>query len=167
MNDDAPSNVEAASGTPLQFPTNHSHHILVVDEDSDLRLLYADALERPDCRVDAAEDGAAAWRALNVKNYDLLITDNNMPKLSGVELLKKVHAARMALPVIMATGTLPTEEFTRYPWLQPDATLLKPYTLSDLMATVNKVLRAADGARERIAPSPCWQSQPSTVGLRV
>ena len=45
--------------------------------------------------------------------------------MSGVELLKKMHAARMGLPTIMATGTVPNGEFTRNPWLQPAATLLK------------------------------------------
>ena len=50
-----------------------------------------------------------------------------MPGLSGVALIKKVRAARMALPVIIATGILlPEDLMTRYPWLQPVATLAKP-----------------------------------------
>ena len=61
-------------------------------------------------------------------------------------MLKKLRAARMALPVIMATGTLPTEEFTRYPWLQPAATLLKPYTGEEMLKTVKKVLRETDNS---------------------
>jgi DNA-binding response OmpR family regulator len=98
--------------------------------------------------VDAAEDGAAAWEALNADSYDLMITDNKMPRLTGMELLKKLYASRMALPVIMTTGELPTEEFIRYPWLQPTATLLKPYTIAELVGTVKKVLREADGAAD-------------------
>jgi len=47
----------------------------------------------------------------------------------------------------MATGELPTEEFTRYPWLQPAAMLLKPYTIEELLGMVRKVLREADGNR--------------------
>ena len=56
-----------------------------------------------------------------------MVTDNEMPKVTGVDLLKKLHAARMAVPVIMATGALPVDEFTRYPWLQPAAMLIKPW----------------------------------------
>ena len=93
--------------------------------------------------VDAAEDGAVAWDTLQVNSYDLLVTDNDMPKMSGVELIKKLHAARVALPVILATGSLPKEEFTRHPWLQPAATLLKPYTAVEFLGTVKNVLRAA------------------------
>jgi DNA-binding response OmpR family regulator len=108
--------------------------------------------------VDAVADGAAAWEALNTDGYDLMITDNSMPKVTGVELLKKMRANRMALPVIMATRTLPKDEFRRYPWLQPDATLVKPYTVTELLKMVKNVLRAADDADElsarRTAPSP-------------
>jgi FixJ family two-component response regulator len=52
----------------------------VVDDDLAVRQLSAQVL---DYHVDAAEDG---WEALHAGNYDLLITDNNMPKVSGFEL---------------------------------------------------------------------------------
>ena len=59
----------------------------------------------------------------------------------------------MTLPVIMATGTaLPLEEFRAHPWLQPAATLLKPYTGEEVLKAVAKVLleaeEAADSAHE-------------------
>jgi DNA-binding response OmpR family regulator len=135
---------EAAS-TPLQSQTNPPDHILVVEDDVFFRRRNAEVLEQSGYEVDAAEDGEAAWWALNTSSYDLLITDNHMPKVSGVDLLKKLRAARMDLPVIMATGTLPKEEFARYPWLRPAATLLKPYTSEDMLRTVKKVLREAAG----------------------
>lgn len=117
--------------------------------------------------MDAAEVGAAAWQALNIDSYDLLITDNKMPKLSGVELVKKVRSARMALPVILASGIMPTEELNRHPWLQLAATLLKPFTGEELLGTVKEVLRATDGPREQIAPPPIWEGQPSAAGLQL
>jgi hypothetical protein len=55
-------------------------------------------------------------------------------------LIKKLHAARVALPVIMATAGLPHQEFTRQPWLRPAATLLKPYTIAEFLGTVRSVL---------------------------
>jgi two-component system chemotaxis response regulator CheY len=136
----------------LQGLTNPPHRILVVDDEVSIRQLITSALVGSGYRVDAAEDGADAWEALQVNHYDLLITDNNMPKVSGVQLLQKLHATRHALPVIMATGTLPKEEFARKPWLAPAATLLKPYTLADLLKTVKAVLRALGGSREQIEP---------------
>jgi DNA-binding response OmpR family regulator len=127
---------------------NSPPHILMVEDDVLLLRVNTEVLLRSGYEVDAAPDGAAAWQALNTHSYDLLITDNNMPKVSGVELLKKLRAARMILPVIMATGTLPEEEFTSYPWLQPAATLLKPYSSAEMLETVKIVLREADAAAD-------------------
>jgi DNA-binding response OmpR family regulator len=145
MKDCIPSHSGEAASTPLQSQTNPPDHILVVEDDNFFRRLNAAVLAQSGYEVDTAEDGAAAWQALNTDSYDLLITDNRMPKVSGVDLLKKLRAARMVLPVIMATGTLPKEEFARYPWLQPAATLLKPYTSEDMLRTVKRVLREAAG----------------------
>jgi CheY-like chemotaxis protein len=124
--------------------------ILFTDDDEDIRCFNAEALMQLGHHVDTAADGAAAWEALNTACYDLLITDNKMPKLTGLELLEKVRSARMALPIIMATGTLPTEAFARRPWLTPEGTLLKPYTLPELLQTVKTVLYVSAGAAQHL-----------------
>jgi len=149
-----------ASSTLLPSQTRPPHRILVVDDDVSLRQFSTELLTRSGYKVDDAEDGAAAWEALSADSYDLMITDNAMPHLTGVQLLKKLHATRMALPVIMATGQLPEEEFTQYPWLQPAATLLKPYTVEKLLGTVRVVLRAVGSARGQRERLPDWRNQP-------
>lgn len=121
---------------------NPPQRILVVEDDAVIREFAVQVLIRCGFEVDAAEDGAVAWDTLQTGRFDLIVTDNNMPNVTGVDLLKKLHAAQVALPVIMATGSLPQDEFTRSPWLQPAATLLKPYTIEQLLGTVKKVLRA-------------------------
>jgi CheY-like chemotaxis protein len=129
--------------TPLLCQSNPPHRILVVEDDISILQLNTELLQRSGYAVDTAEDGAAAWDAINAGSYDLLITDNVMPKVTGVELLEKLRAAHVALPVIMATGIAPTDAFTRDPWIQPDAILLKPYTGAEMLRTVKKVLREA------------------------
>lgn len=124
--------------------------ILVVDDEPFIRMINTRVLMLSGYSVDAAEDGEAAWQALNAESYDLLITDNTMPRVTGVELLKRLHAANMSVPVIMVTGTIPQAEFDRCPWIQPDATLLKPYTFEEFTATVKVVLRAACAAKEGV-----------------
>ncbi len=155
------------AGAPLQYPSDPPHRILVVDEDSDLRLLYADALARPGYYVEVAEDGAAGWEALQANRYNLLITENDMPRLTGVELVRKVRAARMDLPVVMAAGRLPTHELALDPSLQLAATLLKPFAVDALLDTVRNVLRVTDSPCEQIAPTPNWRSQPSAGGFQL
>lgn len=143
MTDSQAARAEETVNLQLPSKTSPVHRILVADDDVDVRQFNAQMLLRYGYQVDAVEDGAVAWETLQLNNYDLLITDNDMPKVTGVDLLKKLRAARMALPVIMATGKPPDEEFIRDPGLQPAATLLKPYTLDELLGTVGKILQAA------------------------
>ena len=124
----------------LQSQTSRPHRILVVDDEPLIRELNVERLIAAGYQVDAAEDGAAAWDTLQLKSYDLIITDNTMPRMTGLQMIEKVHAAGMVVPVIMASGTLPKEEFTRYRWLQPVATLPKPYTAAELLGMVKEVL---------------------------
>jgi DNA-binding response OmpR family regulator len=162
--------VEPASA-PVQCRTSPPPRILVVEDQPDIRRLSAEVLKSFGYEVDTAEDGMAGWKTLHAarhapESYALLITDQDMPGLTGLALVKKLRAARMALPVIMATGTLPAEElFARYDWLQPMVTLIKPYSVKQLLGTVEAVLRTADGAREHAVPPPDWRSQATADDL--
>jgi DNA-binding response OmpR family regulator len=143
---------------------NPSHRILVVDGDSDLRQMYAFLLARPGYEVDVAEDGAVGWQALRAHHYNLLITEHEMPTLTGIELIKMLRAARMDLPVVMAAGRMPTCALARNPWLQLAATLLKPFTADELLNTVKKVLRAKNRTLQQDKPLPDRRSRQLIAG---
>jgi DNA-binding response OmpR family regulator len=132
---------------PTREPTNPSHRILVVDDDSELRQLSIDVLTAANYNVEGAKDGAEGWDALqaNHNNYDLIITDNHMPRMTGVELIEKLRSAHLTHRVIMATGELLTLEFDRRPWLKPDAMLQRPYTNDALLEAVKNVLCTNNG----------------------
>jgi DNA-binding response OmpR family regulator len=132
---------EKVSVEPAQNHANPPHRILLVDDDLYARELNAGVLIRSGYNVDTAQDGADAWKALNDASYDLLITDNRMPRVTGMDLIKKLRSEDMTLPVILASGTVPVEELKRHPWLQLDATLPKPFTIAELLEMVKKVLR--------------------------
>ena len=153
-------------GTPLPVLTSPPRRILVVEGDADIRCLNTEVLIAHGYHVDAAEDGAVAWQALRTGSYNLLITDHDLPKVTGIELLKALHGARMAMPVIMAAGNLPKWEFTRHPWIKPAATLLKPYSITELLGTVKAVLLATGSSSGQIALPLTWQSRPSADRLR-
>lgn len=166
MKDDQISEAGAPAGAPRHRPTSSSHRILVVDDDLDLRLLSADVLFHSGYEVDTADDGEAGWQALQARDYDLLITDNQMPQVSGVELVKKLRFARMTLPVILASGAMPEEQY-QIPWLQLSATLLKPFTPAELLGIVKRVLRVSDSTCELTEPMSSRRSQQSANALRV
>lgn len=173
-------------GSPPKYQSRRPYHILVVDDEPIVRRVHTKVLSDYGYQVDAADDGEAAWRTLQCNSYDLLITDNDMPKVTGVELIKKVRAARMDLPIIMATGAEPEEDLTQHPSLQPAAVLLKPYTFKVLLETVGAVLRVAapmavlllcftgvlnaqekTSDRQSALQLPDSASQPSAIALSV
>ncbi len=167
MKDNQTSQAGEPACAPLQRELNLPQRILVVDDDTSIRQLSTEVLIDSGYEVDAVADGVAAWEALQLKAFNLLITDNNMPRLTGVELVKKLRSARMDLPVIMATGRLPVEELTQNPSLQLAAMLPKPFSIDELLETVRKVLRATVSAPGQIEPLPDWRSQPSADSLRL
>jgi DNA-binding response OmpR family regulator len=139
----APSPGESAGAANNKNP---HRRILVVDDEPMILHLVTSVLNDAGYEVDPAEDGAVAWDMLQLNRYDLLITDNEMPNVSGIELLEKLHASRLTLPVILMSGTMPTEELARKPWLEPAARLPKPFALAELLATIGKILFEADSS---------------------
>jgi CheY-like chemotaxis protein len=139
---------EAVAQDGRSMPQESARRILLVEDDESIRQLTTEILVRSGYEVDVAFDGEAGWEAVQAKRYDLLITDNFMPKVTGIEMVKKLHAAQIQLPVIMATALFPQDEFTRNPWLQAIPTLLKPFKNAELLSTVKKVLRVSNGDRE-------------------
>jgi CheY-like chemotaxis protein len=99
--------------------------------------------------VTPVEDGLEAWDALHSDRYDLLITDNNMPRMTGLELAAKTRLEGMKLPIIVASGTVGLLAGTNFDWLRVAARLQKPFATDHLLRTVEQVLRAAARARQR------------------
>ncbi|HTB83192.1 MAG TPA: response regulator [Candidatus Sulfotelmatobacter sp.] len=119
-------------------------HILVVDDEQFVRKLLSDLLTDVDYQVDTAEDGAAGWEKLQSRNYDLLVTDNQMPKVTGVELVRKIRTAQMTLPIIMVTAT-PPEDIEE---LQLAAVLEKPFGIKQLARAVEEVFHQQSQIRD-------------------
>ena len=117
--------------------------ILLVEDECIIRLCSTRALVGAGYHVDAVEEGQAGWEALQARRYDLLITDNRMPELSGSELILRLRSTPMTLPVILASGGIVPEHVTAGSPRQPVSALPKPFTSDQLLATVAVVLRAA------------------------
>jgi CheY-like chemotaxis protein len=124
-------------------PARPAHRILLVEDDSAVRQASAMFLVRAGYQVNAVEGSQAAWEALQSLSYDLLITDNQMPEMSGLELVRKLRSAQLALPVIMASGGIDERDLTQNQWLQPATVLPKPFTSAALLETVAEVLPLA------------------------
>jgi DNA-binding response OmpR family regulator len=145
----------ATERTPNRGPVSPAQLILVVDDDALIRRLIARTLLSSGYQVDTAEDGVAGWEAIQAEPYDLLLTDHNMPGVTGVELTQMLWSARLTLPVILVTGAPLTEELEQHPWLKFSAILVKPFSAEELLATVKAALCAPDDSNHHAgAPHP-------------
>jgi DNA-binding response OmpR family regulator len=141
-----PDNARAATPS-LQAPPRPELRILLVEDDRPTQRLGKMMLTRSGYAVDTADDGAEAWAALEASNYDLVITDNQMPQMSGMELIRRIRESHHSTPVILASGTLPTLRPEDLRTLLDVAILPKPYLCDELLSFVREVLRAASIGR--------------------
>ncbi len=117
-------------------------HILIVDDDQQIRLLVARFLQRHGYRVTGAPDGHAMREALRSAPMDLIVLDLMLPNSSGLDLCREVRAVS-AVPIIMLTAR--SDETDRIVGLEmgADDYLGKPFSPRELLARIRAVLRRA------------------------
>lgn len=115
--------------------------ILVVDDESIMRDLLTDYFEMMDFAVMSAKDGSVAWEMLNgyqSGQFDLVITDINMPIMGGIELSQLIKEKYPDMPIIMMTGY--GIEKVKQDVEKAEGFLAKPFELSVLQELVEKIL---------------------------
>ncbi|MBS1214106.1 MAG: two-component response transcriptional regulator [Proteobacteria bacterium] len=118
----------------------HSPHILIVDDDRELRQLLTAFLTRHGFRVDAAADGRAMAKLLEAGRFDLIVLDLMLPGEDGLALCRRLRA-ESTLPVIMLTAL--ADETDRIVGLEmgADDYVVKPFNPRELLARIKAVLR--------------------------
>ena len=115
-----------------------SARILIAEDEANLRLVLHKELERLGYRVQAAPDGEAALRKLEETNVDVLLCDINMPRVDGMEVLRRVHERPNPPEVIMLTGQATVETAVEAMKLGAYDYLTKPYTIDELDVRVKQ-----------------------------
>ncbi len=117
-------------------------HILVVDDDEDVRAFVADALAQLGYRVDTAKDGAAALAAIGAAVPDLMLLDFAMPGMNGAEAARAARAMRPGLPILFVSGYAESAQIEAA--LGNEAAMLrKPFGADELAAAVESALDRA------------------------
>ena len=118
--------------------------ILIIDDVATMRKVMRKLLKEIGlCNVEEAENGERAWTMLNEKPYDLVISDWNMPKLKGIELVQKIRADEKlkAIPFLMVTSNNSREHVTEAAGKGVGCYLTKPFDVDKLRQMVSLVLR--------------------------
>jgi DNA-binding NtrC family response regulator len=121
--------------------------ILIAEDEVNLRLVLQKELERLGYRVQVAPDGEAALRKLEESNVDVLLCDINMPRIDGMEVLRRVHERPNPPEVIMLTGQATVETAVEAMKLGAYDYLTKPYHITELDV---RVKQAAEKRRLRV-----------------
>jgi two-component system OmpR family response regulator len=119
-------------------------HVLVVDDDAEIRKLLGEYLQRNGFRVSLANDGREMRRRLEQARPDIVVLDVMLPGDSGLTLCRDLRAGS-SLPVIMLTAR--AEEVDRIVGLEmgADDYLAKPFSPRELLARIKTILRRARG----------------------
>ena len=122
----------------------NTDHILIVDDDREIRELLAAYLEKNGMRATVAANGRQMRALLEQQNFDLLVLDLMLPGEDGLTLCRELRASKWrALPVLMLTAR--GEETDRIVGLEmgADDYLTKPFAVRELFARIRSVLRRA------------------------
>lgn len=129
--------------------------VLVADDDEVLLGLMTQALTEAGYDVDAVSDGGEAWESMLRTDYDLLVTDNDMPKMTGQELVARIRELGVEVPTILFSGGFQAAslDLGSAPGI---TTLPKPFCMLQLVDAVTVAISVAmvdGGGARRASPS--------------
>ncbi len=117
--------------------------ILIVEDSSTMRALIASTLEDlGDYEITEAASGFEALKILPARQFDLIITDINMPDINGLELVNfvKKHPTYKETPLIIVTTEKSAEDRKKGMALGADTYITKPFDAEDLQSAVKALL---------------------------
>jgi len=121
--------------------------ILVVEDEEKIRLALKDFLEYHEFTVSEAADGLQAQMVVAQGRFDLILLDLMLPKISGEDLCTRWRQEGLQTPIIMVTAKGQERERVAGLNLGADDYITKPFSLEELLARINAVLRRTDPAR--------------------
>ncbi|HEV3370291.1 MAG TPA: response regulator transcription factor [Acidimicrobiales bacterium] len=124
--------------------------VLVAEDDEGLRSVLERGLRENGYAVDAAVDGEQALRYLDTYEYEVAILDWRMPKLSGLEVIRRLRLRGAALPVLMLTARDAASDRVAGLDEGADDYLVKPFDFSELLARVRALQRRGEAMQSLV-----------------
>lgn len=124
----------------MAFDTNM--RVLVVDDFSTMRRIVKNILRQIGfTNIVEADDGTTAWETLNKDKIDFIISDWNMPNMTGIELLRKVRASEEFgdLPFLMVTAEAQQENIIEAVQAKVSNYIVKPFTAETMKQKIDKI----------------------------
>ena len=125
-----------------------SAHILLIEDESALRLTLGDRLKKEGYAVDHAVDGLAGLEKATASHFDLIVLDIMLPELDGFAVCKRLRSRGVTAPVLMLTARSRTQEKVTGLGIGADDYVTKPFRMAELLARINALLRRVPAARD-------------------
>jgi nitrogen-specific signal transduction histidine kinase/CheY-like chemotaxis protein len=150
----APPETTSLPAQDTAYRPSPDRQVLYVDDDPVMVMVAQGLLEQAGYRVTAFEDPSAALAALHARPdaVDLVVTDHNMPGLSGLDIARSLRLLRPGLPVVISSGYVSEALLAEAAQAGVREVMQKEYMPEQLVAIVNRLL--ADPAGRPLAPAP-------------
>ncbi len=152
---------------PTTSPVPLVRRVLLVDDDEDVRRVFARALRDGGFDVDVVGDGSEAVSRFVAGKFDAVVSDINMPGLDGVQLLRKLRELDLDMPVLLVTGQPSLDTAVKAVELGAHRYLQKPIDPDDLVRVVGQAADLCRLARVRRQLVDCMIEAPPQVGDRA
>ncbi|MBG6286645.1 MULTISPECIES: response regulator [Pseudomonas] len=119
--------------------------LLVVEDDPALGEGICNGLRQEGYTIDWLQDGVSALHALQQETFDLVVLDLGLPRLDGIEVLRRLRAGGDAVPVLILTARDATDDRIAGLDAGADDYLVKPFDLNELKARLRALLRRSAG----------------------
>jgi nitrogen regulation protein NR(I) len=124
--------------------------VLIIEDDETVRDVLRSFLGKKGFEVTLAQDGESGVDLLRTEKFDLIFTDLVMPGISGMEVLKKVIALKIAVPVIVMTAFGTVQTAVEAMRIGAFDYITKPFNLDELMIVLDKAFTAAKLQKENL-----------------
>jgi two-component system chemotaxis response regulator CheY len=122
--------------------TDKNMRVLVVDDFSTMRRIIKNILRQLGFNnIVEADDGTTAWETINRDHIDFIISDWNMPQMTGIDFLRKVRASDQfaAMPFLMVTAEAQQENIIEAVQARVSNYIVKPFTAETLGQKIDKI----------------------------
>ncbi|EIU3494737.1 response regulator transcription factor [Pseudomonas aeruginosa] len=119
--------------------------LLVVEDDPALGEGICNGLRQEGYTIDWLQDGVSALHALQQETFDLVVLDLGLPRMDGIEVLRRLRAGGDAVPVLILTARDATDDRIAGLDAGADDYLVKPFDLNELKARLRALLRRSAG----------------------
>ena len=124
--------------------------VLLAEDDAALARFVSKGMQAEQYAVDTVSDGEEVLYLLKHHEFDLLVLDLNLPKIDGIEVLKRVRATNVAMPILVLTARNQVEDRVKCLDLGADDYVIKPFSFNELAARIRALLRRRQRPQESV-----------------